>query len=120
MRILLIDDDLDTQNVVAMLSAKSGVHLDVSGTGQAGLESLRTAQQPDVIILDIRLPDSNGYSLLELIHRENLAPNSKFVAITAYYSVDSDIEARRHGFHAFYAKPLPTTQFIPDLEKLVG
>jgi CheY-like chemotaxis protein len=120
MRILLIDDDLDTQNVISMISANSGVHLDVSGTAKAGLEWLRNTQQPDVVILDIRLPDGDGYDMLNIIQRENLAPKSKFVAITAYYSADSEIEARRRGFDAFYAKPVPTKLFIPELEKLVG
>jgi CheY-like chemotaxis protein len=120
MRVLLIDDDLDTQNVISMISARKGVQLAVSGTGQAGLEYLRTGSEPDVVILDIRLPDTDGYKMLNTIQQENLAPNSKFVAITAYYTPSSEIEARNKGFDAFYAKPIPTMEFISALEQLVG
>jgi two-component system nitrogen regulation response regulator GlnG len=108
-KLLLIDDDPDLlPDQVRYVFPTPANHVDIAYTGAAGLQ--RAAElRPDVILLDLRLPDQSGLDVLkQLRHMDARIP---VVLVTVVRSAESAIEAMRHGAYDYLLKPL-------DLQKL--
>src|SRR6185312_13080155 len=75
-------------------------------TGARALEALREAI-PEIVLLDIELPDANGIEILRSIRARKLP--SAVIVVTAHGSVKTAVEAMREGAYDFIVKP-----FAPD------
>src|SRR5246127_3171004 len=107
--LLLIDDDPDLlhDRVNHVLPAPAH-RVEIAQTGAAGLERVAAAC-PDVILLDLRLPDQSGLDILRQLRR--IDARIPVVMVTVARSADSAIEAMRHGAYDYLLKPI-------DLQKL--
>jgi len=113
MNILLIDDDNDTQKMIRSIAEHDGHIIRTSSSGQDGLRELRSCAAPDIVLLDIYLPDLDGYQTLNAI-RANY-PKLPVVAITAYYTEATSNELNARGFNGFLQKPLSPTNMMSYL-----
>jgi DNA-binding NtrC family response regulator len=107
--LLLIDDDPDLlrDRVCHVLPAPAH-RVEIAQTGTEGLERVAAAC-PDVIFLDLRLPDQSGLDVLRQLRR--IDARIPVVMVTVARSSDSAIEAMRHGAYDYLLKPI-------DLQKL--
>src|SRR5882724_6695437 len=107
--LLLIDDDpnLLRDRVSHVLPAPAH-RVEIAQTGAEGLERVAAAC-PDVILLDLRLPDQSGLDVLRQLQR--IDARIPVVMVTVARSSDSAIEAMRHGAYDYLLKPI-------DLQKL--
>jgi len=71
--ILVIDDDLQILDMLRCTFEEEGYSVDVAADGRSGL-NLLTKRNPDLVLLDIRMPDLNGYQVLELIREKSEVP----------------------------------------------
>jgi two-component system nitrogen regulation response regulator GlnG len=107
--LLLIDDDPDLlAERVAHLFPAPAHRCEIARTGAEGLEHV-TAELPDVILLDLRLPDQSGLQALTDLRR--IDARIPVVFVTVARSADSAIEAMRQGAYDYLLKPI-------DLQKL--
>jgi nitrogen regulation protein NR(I) len=106
--VLLIDDDtgLIPQQVRQVFSAPSH-HVAFAQTGSAGLESIKL-QAPDVILLDLRLPDQSGIDVYQQIRRIDARIPVIFITMTK--GADAAIEAMKQGAFDYLFKPLDLHQ----------
>jgi two-component system nitrogen regulation response regulator GlnG len=113
-RLLLIDDDpaLIPEQVRQAFPAPS-YRVEVAGTGALGLECVR-AGPPDVILLDLRLPDQSGLEVYQHIRR--LDARIPVIFVTMAKGADAAIEAMKHGAYDYLFKPLDLHQ----LRRVVG
>jgi two-component system nitrogen regulation response regulator GlnG len=112
--LLLIDDDpgLIPEQVRQAFPAPRD-RVEVAGTGAEGLERVRT-QPPDVILLDLRLPDQSG---LEVYHRiRRIDARIPVIFVTMAKAADAAIEAMKEGAFDYLFKPLG----LHDLRRVVG
>ena len=101
-RVLLIDSDETTRDLVQRMLAKDGVEMLYAGTGQEGLR-LAQEQRPDVILLDVMLPDQDGWAVLTaLTTKLELAGIPVVIATTA----DERGLAETLGATAYLSKPV--------------
>jgi two-component system nitrogen regulation response regulator GlnG len=110
--LLLIDDDPD---LIAeqVRQAFSRHRVEVAGTGAAGLERVR-AEPPDLILLDLRLPDQSGLEVYQQIR--GLDARIPVIFVTLAKSADAAIEAMKQGAYDYLFKPLDLHQ----LRRVVG
>lgn len=101
--ILVIDDEKAICETLAMFFSESGHRVFTAATGTAGL-ALLMETAPDIVILDIRLPDANGIDLLHRIHRR--VPFCKVIMITAFQDMETTIQAMKQGAFDYIHKPL--------------
>lgn len=102
-RILVIDDDADTLDLMRVQLELEGYQVSTSGTGQEGLELVAT-QPFDVILTDLQLPDLDG---LEIVKKcKELTPETEIIVITGYGSVEKALNATRAGAFFFLEKPV--------------
>jgi two-component system nitrogen regulation response regulator GlnG len=107
--LLLIDDDPDLlPDQVGHVFPAPAHRVEIALTGEEGLERV-AAMPPDVILLDLRLPDQSGLEVLKQIRR--IDARIPVVFVTVARSADSAIEAMRQGAYDYLLKPL-------DLQKL--
>jgi len=105
LRILVADDDADMVGSFAMLLEQVGHRVETATSAQAALETARRSL-PDLIFLDVSMPDMNGWQLAPLL-RQHLAQHPfALVAVTGRADVDAHVQSRKAGFDAHVAKPI--------------
>jgi two-component system nitrogen regulation response regulator GlnG len=110
--LLLIDDDPD---LIAeqVRQAFSYYRVEVAGTGADGLERVR-AEPPDIILLDLRLPDQSGLEVYQQLRQ--IDARIPVIFVTLAKSADAAIEAMKQGAYDYLFKPLDLHQ----LRRVVG
>jgi two-component system nitrogen regulation response regulator GlnG len=107
-RLLLIDDDPDLVLEQVRQAFPAPQHrVQVAGTGAEGLRQVR-AETPDVILLDLRLPDQSGLEVYQQIR--GLDARIPVIFITLAKSADAAIEAMKQGAYDYLFKPLDLNQ----------
>jgi CheY-like chemotaxis protein len=117
LNILLIDDDEDTQNIFRMVTEHHQHHLLVAGDGDEAVDILQD-NRPDIVVIDLVLPGQDGYQVFNRIVDTQLASDSAFVAITAYYTSDTPNRVKTHGFNGFLPKPLWSAELMQSLASI--
>ncbi len=118
-RILVVEDDTDGQEVVARMLRFHRLDFDVVGTAEEALDALSQAQYSAAII-DLALPGMDGWALLNNIRNNDATAHMKCVAVTAFHSAEVATKAIEVGFKAYFAKPLETTSFVRELQRVTG
>ncbi|MGH7307475.1 MAG: sigma-54-dependent transcriptional regulator [Candidatus Rokuibacteriota bacterium] len=101
-QVLVIDDDFATRTLLTRLLGQGSIEVHTVDNGQAGV---RMADEigPDVVLLDLRLPDADGLSLLDTLKGRH--PDTRIIMMTAYGQVERAVEAMRKGATDFLEKP---------------
>jgi CheY-like chemotaxis protein len=110
-RILVADDNHDAADSLALLLSVAGHTVWKAHTGEAAL-ALALRERPDVLILDIGIPDLSGYELAERLRQESWARSAVFIAVTGWGQREDKERARRAGFDHHFTKPVD----VPELE----
>jgi len=111
--ILLIEDTLSLQMVYAAVLGKAGFKATCAGTAAEGLRAFRS-ETPDVVLLDLMLPDRDGLDLMADMLA--LAPKTRVIVITANGSIIKAVEAMRAGAFDFLVKPFDEVRLIGAIE----
>jgi PAS domain S-box-containing protein len=96
-----------------------GLHLLTATSGGLGLE-LAVAHKPDLILLDINLPDMDGYALLARLRANARTGDIPVVAVTANAMPSDAHRARDAGFAEYVVKPIDVTHFDALLQRMLG
>jgi len=110
-RVLVVDDELGPRESLRML-LKPAYAIQTAENGRTALDLLRRFQ-PDVVIMDIKMPEMDGLELLRHVKRAD--PSIEVVMITAYASLETVKHALTHGAFEYLVKPFSRQ----DLEDVV-
>jgi len=102
--ILIVDDNVPAAKGLASLLSRRGHTTLLAHSGQEALEKARDTK-PDCIVLDIGLPDMDGFAVAEKIRAE-FSPVPKLVALTGYGQEEDKQKTRAAGFDAHLIKPV--------------
>ncbi len=111
---LLVDDDADAAETMAMLIASEGFTVATAGTLRDARRQL-ALQEPDIVLLDLMLPDGSG---MELFNDAKSLPNAELVLITGHASLDTSIQALRLGAADYLVKPMSLKQLQGVLSRV--
>jgi DNA-binding response OmpR family regulator len=114
--ILLIDDDDDSRNVLLYQLSLEGYRCRGAATGMAGVRAAREIA-PDVILLDLNLPDIHGLEVIKLMQAEQVLAAIPIVVISGERSIVA-ARAIAIGAAAFHAKPLDFGELLETLHSL--
>ena len=109
--ILVVDDDPDILDVLADRLEALDYRVVTASTGRDGLARLEDTG-PQLVLLDIALPDMNGLDVLTAMRTQN--PTITVGMITAYGTVERAVQAMKQGAYDFVLKP-----FAPDHLRLI-
>ncbi len=112
---VLIIDDEDSEREVLKASLESMGHtVMMAANGAAGLRRCHLAQ-PDVVLLDLRLPDTDGLDILAQL--KGTCPEAEVIVLTAYASVDTAVFATKNGAYDYLVKPADRQRLGMLIEK---
>jgi two-component system, NtrC family, response regulator AtoC len=113
-RLVVIDDEASIRESLEMFLREKGLTVFTAGTGADGLEAC-FKHHPQVVILDIRLPDMSGLEILKRIVTSD--PDAKVIMITAFHDMETTIEAMRQGAYDYIHKPLDVDELDQAVTK---
>jgi two-component system response regulator AtoC len=115
-KILVIDDDRSICETLELYLTEEGYEVVTAATGTEGLNKF-VETSPDVVILDIRLPDVDGFTVLEDLREDD--DNVKVIMITAHHDMDSTINAMKNGAFDYIHKPVNVDELDMAIRKAV-
>ena len=116
--LLVVEDELDGQELVARLLRQVNVEVEIAGTAEDAWTMLNERPYAGVII-DLALPGKDGLQLLAEIRSSDHLRNMPCIAITAFHTPELRQQCVQTGFDAYYPKPLNRTLFLQSVEDLI-
>jgi diguanylate cyclase (GGDEF)-like protein len=113
-RVLIVDDDVSILGVVSEVLQDDGYDVVTAGSGEEAIELLH-GEEFALVMTDIRLPGINGVKVLEYVREKH--PRSNVIMITSHASLDTSINAIKHGAYDYLLKPFEDLTLISSAAK---
>jgi signal transduction histidine kinase len=113
--VLVVDDNVDAAVTLARLVELRGHRVEIVHDGATALERLRSSV-PDVVLLDIEMPEMNGYEVARALRSDERLRSVRLIAITGYGKASDRERAARAGFDAHMVKPVEPEALYAALE----
>lgn len=117
-RILIVDDNRDNMELIRFLVEQSGHQVITARHGKEGLQ-LAQEQRPDLILLDLAMPELDGWEVARELKAEPLTRDIPLIAITAYAMPGNRRKALDSGFDDYITKPLHIPTFGEQIGRLL-
>ncbi|MFA9480359.1 HAMP domain-containing protein [Phycisphaerales bacterium AB-hyl4] len=114
-RVLVVDDDV--RNIFAMSSILEpyGMHVDAAENGRAAIEYLQTTSEVDAVLMDIMMPEMDGYDTMAAIRQQSKFRSLPIIALTAKAMKGDRERCIQAGASDYIAKPVDTAQLLAML-----
>ncbi|GIJ48266.1 response regulator [Virgisporangium aliadipatigenens] len=112
--ILVVEDNPHSLELMAYLLTANGHHVHGAATGKQALE-LAGREQIDLVLLDLQLPDLDGYQVMWQLRGLTLPDRVKIVAVTAVAMVGDRERTLAAGFDHYMAKPINPRTFAQEI-----
>jgi signal transduction histidine kinase/CheY-like chemotaxis protein len=121
LRVLVVDDEPDTRQVISAVITKSGAEVKTCASAPEALETLKQ-WKPDILMSDIGMPDEDGYSLIQKVRSLSAESGglTPAAALTAYARDEDRERALAAGFQMHVAKPIGARELIDTVAGLAG
>jgi two-component system, sensor histidine kinase len=116
-RVLIVDDNVDGAYLMAAMMQMYGHQTRIAYTGQSALDTM-VEFQPDFVMLDISLPDIDGYEIARRIRQNTQFKDVKLIAATGYGLESDRQKSKEAGFDHHLLKPMEPDKLPHILEKL--
>src|SRR5690554_2229188 len=113
--ILVIDDEKDIRELVRDILVDEGYEVSVAETAEEARQA-RRQRRPDLILLDVWLPDTDGVTLLRE-WKEQGGFDSPVIMISRHGTIDTAVEATRLGAYDFVEKPLSLSKLLLSVQR---
>jgi DNA-binding response OmpR family regulator len=115
MKALVVDDDLDLADVVAFTLRRAGFEIILAHDGQAALDRW-PSEAPDLIILDINLPKSDGIKVCQRIREQS---DTSIIMLTVWGDEDDIVRGLEIGSYDYIVKPFSPRQLVARAEAVL-
>ncbi len=116
LRILVVEDDEDSAELLAETFQERGHSLEVYRDGASALAALPRFQ-PHIALLDVGLPDMSGYELAQRIRALPASTPVRLLALTGYGGAEERARASQAGFDAHFLKPVHPEVLVKAVEE---
>lgn len=115
-KILIVDDEKDIRHLMHEIFTEEGYQVSMAANGHQAQEAWHT-QVPDIIFLDIWMPDIDGISLLKKMIDEQILERSYVIMMSGHGTIETAIEATKLGAYDFLEKPLSLAKLLITAER---
>lgn len=117
MKILVIEDNQDNRELITFILEHAGHEISSAVDGVEGIEAAKE-QQPDLILLDLALPEMDGWEVAKKLKSDPTTSDITLVALTAFTAPHDKRRAMEAGCDAYYSKPINAATFPGEISKL--
>lgn len=118
-KILIIDDDLDTLRLVGLMLQRQGYQISAATNGQQGLDKAFD-EDPDLILLDIMMPDMDGYEVTRRLRRNPSTMETPILMFTAKTQLDDKVIGFEVGANDYLTKPTHPSELQARVKTLLS
>jgi DNA-binding response OmpR family regulator len=112
--ILCVDDERDVTDLVRFLLTRAGCEVEAAASGRAALAAVH-ARRPDLVLLDLMLPDIDGFGVCEILRREPETARIPVVMLTAWATNDAQSHGLSLGALDYLTKPFSPRELVARL-----
>jgi DNA-binding response OmpR family regulator len=118
-KILVVDDDLDTLKLVGMMLQRQGFTIVAAINGAQALAKV-PAEKPDLILLDVMMPDYDGFEVCRRIRSDPNFKSTPILMFTAKTQVDDKVQGFEAGADDYLPKPTHPAELLAHVKALLG
>lgn len=118
-RILSVDDEHDVTDLVAFHLTRAGFDVQTADTGRSALERIKEAR-PDLVILDLMLPDIDGFGVCEILRRHAETATLPIIILSAWATPDARHLGLELGALDYLTKPFSPRELVQRVERLLS
>lgn len=118
MTVLLVEDDTDTRDIYSTILRYNGYEVLETENGREALE-LASEKQPDLILLDISLPEVDGWTVASRLRDRPETEEVPVVAVTAHALPDDQERAHELGCDSYLTKPLRPQRVLEEVRRFL-
>lgn len=117
-KILIVDDDVDTLRLVGLMLQRQGYQISAATNGQQGL-SKAVEELPDLILLDVMMPDMDGYEVTRQLRQNSLTAGIPILMFTAKTQLDDKVTGFEVGADDYLTKPTHPSELQAHVKALL-
>jgi CheY-like chemotaxis protein len=118
-KIMIVDDDIDTLRLVGMMLESEGFDIIAANNGQRAISLART-EAPDLIILDIMMPELDGYAVTSQLRQERTTRSIPILIFTAKTGMDDKMLGLELGADVYLTKPISTRELLSQVNGMLS
>ncbi len=118
-RILVVDDDLDSLKLIGLMLQRNGYEVSAANTGAQALMKAG-AEQPDLIILDVMMPDMNGYDVCRRLRANAETKQIPIIMFTAKTLIDDKVAGFEAGADDYLTKPTHPSELASRVKAILS
>ena len=115
-RVLVVEDNEDNMRLISYIFKKHGLEVIEARDGAEGV-ALAVQEKPDLILMDIQLPDIDGLEATRRIRASEAGSDIPIIAITSYAMPGDREKALAAGCNGYITKPIDVETFMAEIEK---
>jgi CheY-like chemotaxis protein/MinD-like ATPase involved in chromosome partitioning or flagellar assembly len=118
-KVLIVDDDGQTLRLVGLMLERQGYKVVIANNGFQGLRSARI-EQPDAILLDVMMPDMDGYEVTRLLRKNPETTHIPILMFTARSQMEDKLTGYEAGVDEYLTKPIHPAELIAHLRAVLA
>jgi CheY-like chemotaxis protein len=118
-KILIVDDSVDSWNLLSTIVKSHDLHPVWAADGMQAMAAARF-QHPQVILLDLGLPDVDGLLILERLKNDHVLKDIPVIVVTVRDRREAEEKARRLGAVAYVSKPVQSDELMASIQTALG
>tara|TARA_Y100000031_G_C8102137_1_gene329199 strand:- start:219 stop:590 length:372 start_codon:yes stop_codon:yes gene_type:complete len=118
-KVLIVDDETDFLEVLSARLKRSGYAVITAADGKDGVSKLYS-ERPDLVLLDVMMPNLNGYELCRQIKSDQKLCKTPVVILSARGQRDDVLHGKEVGADAYFMKPFDSNDLISKIEHILG
>ncbi|MCP4898933.1 MAG: response regulator [bacterium] len=118
-RVFVVDDEPDVVELLRTILESEGFDVGVATEGSTALEQI-LSNPPDLLILDLMMPDIDGFELLKLLRLDSAGAQIPVLIVSARTGQQDQIESLQLGANAYICKPFSPRKLVFQVRLLLG
>jgi len=118
-KILIVDDDVETLRLVGLMLQRQGYQIVAANNGTQAI-SMAQSENPDLIILDVMMPDMDGYQVTTELRKDPQLNDTPILMFTAKSQVDDKVTGYDAGVDDYLTKPVHPAELVAHLKALLS
>jgi len=118
-KILIADDDVETLRLIGLMLQRQGFEIAAATNGAQALEMSQTAS-PDLIILDVMMPDMDGYQVTRRLRQDASTADIPILMFTAKSQVEDKVTGYEAGVDEYITKPIHPAELVARVKALLS
>ncbi len=119
MHIVIVEDEEDIADLISFALEREGLHVKMAHDGATGVQLIR-AERPDMVILDVMMPEKDGFQVFTEMKSDSLTENIPVLFLTARSQLDDKLKGLELGADDYMTKPFSPKELVQRVKNILA